>query len=85
MRTWILLGVFAALCAGCATETEETAPPRDDASVTEEVAPVETANDPIKERWCNSYKSPQFCPTNVCMWHTSPAPGYCGLPKYETE
>lgn len=82
MRKWLLLGAFAAFCSGCAGETETPAPPVDDSATIDEAGAVDPATDPATlERWCNSYKIQQVCPTNVCHWFSTPAPGHCGLPK----
>ncbi len=33
----------------------------------------------IRERWCNSYTTQQYCPKNVCAWDASKSPS-CTLP-----
>lgn len=44
----------------------------------ESAAPEEATQMGPSERWCNSYTTQQYCPS-VCAWHSSPAPGRCGL------
>lgn len=67
MRLLALVGLVA-LLSGCGAGVEE-----------EGAAPdSEVTQQGPSERWCNSYKSQQFCPS-VCAWYSSPAPGYCGL------
>lgn len=57
MRGFALVGlVLAAVLVGCGPE-----------AVGEEETQVQGA----PESWCNSYKSQQFCPKNVCFWDSS--------------
>lgn len=57
MRLLALVGLVA-LLNGCGVGVEEEAIASDS----------EVTQQDIRERWCNSYKSEQFCPTNVCYW-----------------
>lgn len=65
---WLMLVGTLGLLAGCGPEMSE------EQSVQAQGAP---------ESWCRSYKTQQYCPKNVCAWHSSPAPGYCGTPLTE--
>ena len=67
MRWFALVGLVG-LLSGCGPEVEQ-APAAGEAPRTEQGPP---------ESWCRSYKSKQYCPS-VCAWHSTPAPGYCGL------
>lgn len=68
MRLLALVGLIG-LLSGCGVGVEE-----------ETAAPdSEPTQQGPSERWCNSYKTQQYCPS-VCAWYSYPAPGYCGLP-----
>lgn len=66
MRLLALVGLVA-LLSGCGVGVEEEAAAPDS----------EVTQQDIKERWCNSYTSQQFCPTNVCYWDSTN--GICTL------
>jgi hypothetical protein len=65
MRLLALVGLVG-LLSGCGMGVEEEAAAPDS----------EVTQQGPSERWCNSYKSEQFCPS-VCHWYSDP--GYCGL------
>ncbi|HVH46331.1 MAG TPA: hypothetical protein VM925_28515 [Labilithrix sp.] len=72
MKWFVLLGALATV-VGCAAEEQEPV---------DEGAQEQPLSASSKERWCNSYKTEQYCPKKVCVWHTG-AKAYCGLPASE--
>jgi hypothetical protein len=71
MRLLALVGLVGLLSA-CGTGIE-------DESLQAPAGSQEVTQQGPSERWCNSYKTQQYCPS-VCAWYSYPAPGYCGLP-----
>ncbi|MCP3097356.1 hypothetical protein LZ198_00560 [Myxococcus sp. K15C18031901] len=74
MRLMVLAGLVG-LLSGCGAGNE--------AGDTTEQPGAEVQAQDVREQWCNSYKSQQYCPKNVCVWYSTPAPGKCGLPATE--
>jgi uncharacterized protein YceK len=75
MRSFFSCLVVGLALAGCGGAEDRSSPSETTGEVRSEIS--------IKERWCNSYTSAQFCPKNVCVWVSTPAPGKCTLPPTE--
>ncbi|HVG60749.1 MAG TPA: hypothetical protein VNA24_19485 [Hyalangium sp.] len=60
MRLLALVGLVAVL-SGCGVGVEEEAVGADS----------EVTQQDIRERWCNSYTTQRYCPTNVCYWDST--------------
>jgi hypothetical protein len=73
MRWFALVGLVG-LLSGCGPETQEEQRAAEADATHTQLAP---------ESWCRSYTTQQYCPKNVCVWYSYPAPGYCGLPATE--
>ncbi|MCE9666385.1 hypothetical protein LY474_01050 [Myxococcus stipitatus] len=71
----VLAGIVG-LLSGCGPGSEA-------GDTTTEQPAAEVQAQDIREKWCNSYKSEQYCPKNVCVWYSSANPPYCGLPATE--
>ncbi len=75
MRLFFSCLVASCALVGCGGADDKTSPVDTTGEVRSEIS--------IKERWCNSYTSAEFCPKNVCGWASTPAPGKCTLPLTE--
>lgn len=83
MKWFVLVGL--AMVVGCAEEERSPSDRASEQPLSEEGADSNDESPGVmkssRERWCNSYKSEEYCPS-VCVWHTrqGDAP-YCGLPS----